>query len=148
METVLKTDEKFMRAAILEAQVALNLGEVPIGAVVVCDGHIVGRGHNLTEQLCDATAHAEMQALTAAASTLGGKFLDRCVLYVTVEPCAMCAGACYWTHLGGLVWGADDLKRGFRTASQNILHPKTEVRSGVLSQECGEMVTRFFEKKR
>ena len=148
MESVEQRDEKFMRMAINEALLALKKGEVPIGAVVVCGDRVVGRGHNLSETLGDATAHAEMQALTAAASSLGGKYLDGCSLYVTVEPCVMCAGACYWSQVGEVVWGADDPKRGFRTASEHILHPKTKSRNGVLAEECGELVTRFFEKLR
>ena len=148
MESVEQRDEKFMRMAINEALLALKKGEVPIGAVVVCGDRVVGRGHNLSETLGDATAHAEMQALTAAASSLGGKYLDGCSLYVTVEPCVMCAGACYWSQVGEVVWGADDPKRGFRTASERILHPKTKSRNGVLAEECGELVTRFFEKLR
>ena len=148
MESVEQRDEKFMRMAINEALLALKKGEVPIGAVVGCGDRGVGRGHNLSETLGDATAHAEMQALTAAASSLGGKYLDGCSLYVTVEPCVMCAGACYWSQVGEVVWGADDPKRGFRTASERILHPKTKSRNGVLAEECGELVTRFFEKLR
>lgn len=147
MESVEQRDEKFMRMAINEALVAFKKGEVPIGAVVVCGDRVVGRGHNLSEMLNDATAHAEMQAITAASSLLG-KYLDKCTLYVTVEPCVMCAGALYWSQLGEVVWGADDAKRGFRTKSEDILHPKTRVRSGVLAAECSELVTRFFEKLR
>ncbi|MBP3425862.1 MAG: nucleoside deaminase [Rikenellaceae bacterium] len=137
-----------MRLAIIEAQKALKKGEVPIGAVVVCGDRVVGRGHNLAETLGDATAHAEMQALTAAASSLGGKYLDKCTLYVTVEPCVMCAGACYWSQIGEVVWGADDSKRGFSTVGGRILHPRTVARGGVLAEECGAVVSRFFEKLR
>lgn len=147
MESVEQRDEKFMRVAINEALVALKKGEVPIGAVVVCGDRVVGRGHNLSETLGDATAHAEMQAITAA-SSLMGKYLDKCTLYVTVEPCVMCAGALSWSQVGEVVWGADDPKRGYRTASEHILHPKTRVRKGVLATECGDLVTRFFEKLR
>lgn len=147
MESVEQRDEKFMRMAINEALVALKKGEVPIGAVVVCGDRVVGRGHNLSETLGDATAHAEMQAITAA-SSLMGKYLDKCTLYVTVEPCVMCAGALSWCQVGEVVWGADDLKRGYRTTSEHILHPKTRVRKGVLATECGDIVTRFFEKLR
>ncbi len=147
MESVEQRDEKFMRMAINEALVALKKGEVPIGAVVVCGDRVVGRGHNLSETLGDATAHAEMQAITAA-SSLMGKYLDKCTLYVTVEPCVMCAGALSWSQVGEVVWGADDPKRGYRTASERILHPKTRVRKGVLATECGDLVTRFFEKLR
>lgn len=138
-------DEKFMRLAINEARKALSNGEVPIGAVVVAGGAVVGRGHNLVETLQDATAHAEMQALTAASSTLGGKYLGDCTLYVTVEPCPMCAGAIAWCQLGRLVWGADDPKRGHtRYVDPPMLHPKTEVARGVLAEECSELVTSFF----
>lgn len=147
MESVEQRDEKFMRMAINEALAAFKKGEVPIGAVVVFGDRIVGRGHNLSETLGDATAHAEMQAITASSSQMG-KYLEKCTLYVTVEPCVMCAGALYWSQIGEVVWGADDPKRGFRTASERILHPKTRVRSGVLAAECGELVTRFFEKLR
>ena len=147
MESVEQRDEKFMRMAINEALVALKKGEVPIGAVVVCGDRVVGRGHNLSETLGDATAHAEMQAITAA-SSLMGKYLDKCTLYVTVEPCVMCAGALSWSQVGEVVWGADDPKRGYLTASEHILHPKTRVRKGVLATECGDLVTRFFEKLR
>ena len=147
MESVEQRDEKFMRMAINEALMAFKKGEVPIGAVVVCGERVVGRGHNLSETLGDATAHAEMQAITAAASQVG-KYLKDCTLYVTVEPCVMCAGASYWSQVGEVVWGADDPKRGFRCASERVLHPKTRVRSGVLAEECGELVSRFFEKLR
>ncbi|MBO5759852.1 MAG: nucleoside deaminase, partial [Rikenellaceae bacterium] len=126
MERIDRKDDFFMRMAINEASAALKKGEVPIGAVVVCGDRVVGRGHNLTESLGDATAHAEMQAITAAAASLGGKYLDKCTLYVTVEPCVMCAGACYWSQLGEVVWGADDPKRGFSTVGGRILHPKTK----------------------
>lgn len=148
METVKKDDEFFMRQAINEARMALEEQEVPIGAVVVCGGRIVGRGHNMTQRLCDATAHAEMQALTAACSTLGGKYLSDCTLYVTVEPCEMCAGACSWTQIGRIVYGAGDPKRGFLRFGRDMLHPKTELSGGVLEDECGGMVSLFFEKKR
>ena len=148
MERIDRKDDFFMRMAINEASAALKKGEVPIGAVVVCGDRVVGRGHNLTESLGDATAHAEMQAITAAAASLGGKYLDKCTLYVTVEPCVMCAGACYWSQLGEVVWGADDPKRGFSTVGGRILHPKTKARGGVLAEECGDIVSRFFEKLR
>jgi tRNA(adenine34) deaminase len=148
MERIDRKDDFFMRMAINEASAALKKGEVPIGAVVVCGDRVVGRGHNLTESLGDATAHAEMQAITAAAASLGGKYLDKCTLYVTVEPCVMCAGACYWSQLGEVVWGADDPKRGFSTVGGRILHPKTKARGGVLAEECGAIVSRFFEKLR
>jgi tRNA(adenine34) deaminase len=141
-------DEKFMRMAINEALKALKQEEVPIGAVVVCGDQIIGRGHNLVESLCDATAHAEMQAITAAASTLGGKYLKGCTIYVTVEPCIMCAGALAWSQIGRIVYGASDAKRGFSTISNNMLHPRTVVTSGVLREECERLMTDFFAKLR
>lgn len=137
-------DEKYMRLALNEAHKALNEGEVPIGAVVVSGERIVGRGHNLVESLCDATAHAEMQAITAASSTLGGKYLNDCTLYVTVEPCVMCAGALAWSQIGRIVYGAADPKRGYTTVVGPILHPKTQVAGGVLAGECEEIVSSFF----
>ncbi len=137
-----------MREALREAQQAAAKDEVPVGAVVVHAGRIIARAHNLTETLRDATAHAEMQAITAAANFVGGKYLPGCTLYVTVEMCPMCAGACYWSQLGEVVYGAADPKRGYSLLSQNLLHPKTKVTSGVLSQECGELMTEFFRKKR
>ena len=137
-----------MHLALEEAQKAFRQDEVPIGCVVVCNNRIVGRGHNLTEQLGDVTAHAEMQALTAAAQTLGGKYLDECTLYVTLEPCVMCAGALNWAQLGRLVYGADDPKRGFSRVQPAILHPKTQVVKNVLAEECGDLVRRFFLLKR
>ncbi len=140
-------DEKFMRLALDEARKALSRREVPIGAVVVCGGIVVGRGHNLVEALCDATAHAEMQALTAAANTVGSKYLPDGTLYVTVEPCPMCATATAWCHLGRIVYGTADPKRGF-SRHEGLLHPKTVVVAGVLEQECRELMTDFFEKLR
>ena len=137
-------DEKFMRAAINEARLALEKQEVPIGAVVVTGDRIVGRGHNLVETLQDATAHAEMQALTAASSTLGGKYLRECTLYVTVEPCVMCAGALAWSQIGRVVWGADDPKRGYTTLPGLKLHPKCVVVRGVLAGECEALMRDFF----
>ncbi|MCH5329547.1 MAG: nucleoside deaminase [Alistipes sp.] len=137
-------DEKMMRLAINEARKALSEGEVPIGAVIAAGGAVVGRGHNLVETLCDATAHAELQAVTAASATLGGKYLNECTLYVTVEPCPMCAGAVAWSQVGRLVYGASDPKRGYTTVGGAILHPKTVVESGVLAQECEELVRGFF----
>ncbi len=133
-----------MRLALNEARKALHEQEVPIGAVVVAGGAVVGRGHNLVETLADPTAHAEMQALTAAAATLGGKYLPKCTLYVTVEPCIMCAGAIGWAQVGRVVWGADDPKKGFRRYSGSVFHPKTEVGSGVLAAECEALMTSFF----
>lgn len=138
-------DEKFMRIAIDEARKALNEEEVPIGAVAVCGDRVVGRGHNLVETLCDATAHAEMQSITAAASTLGGKYLKGCTLYVTVEPCVMCAGALAWSQIDRVVYGAADPKRGYTTVGGLIFHPKTEVTGGVLAEECEELMKEFFK---
>jgi tRNA(adenine34) deaminase len=141
-------DERFMREAIAEARKALAQDEIPIGAVVVANGMIIGRGHNLTETLHDVTAHAEMQAITAAAEWLGGKYLDQCTLYVTVEPCVMCAGAIAWSQLGRLVFGTADEKRGYQRYAPNALHPKTEVASGILADECSTMMKEFFKSKR
>ncbi len=141
-------DERFMREALKEAQKAAEKDEVPIGAVIVCQNQIIARAHNLTETLNDPTAHAEMQAITAAANYLGGKYLDQCTLYVTIEPCPMCAGALYWSQLGRLVFGASDSKRGFRLIEKSILHPKTIITSGVVNEECSKLVTNFFIKKR
>ena len=141
-------DEHYMRLAIAEAQNAFDLQEIPIGAIIVCKGRIVGRGHNLTEQLNDVTAHAEMQAFTAASQTLGGKYLKECTLYVTVEPCVMCAGAAYWTQISRVVYGASEEKRGFRSKGDNLLHPKTLLTGGVLAEECASLMKRFFENKR
>ena len=141
-------DEKFMRLAINEAQKALKEGEVPIGAVIVAGDAVVGRGHNLVETLCDATAHAELQAVTAASSTLGGKYLNECTIYVTVEPCPMCAGALAWSQIGRIVYGAADPKRGYSRLEGGILHPKTEVAAGVLADECERLMTSFFAELR
>ncbi len=137
-----------MNLAICEAQKAFKAGEVPIGAVIVVGDTIIGRGHNLVERLCDTTAHAEMQAITAATSTIGGKYLTGATLYVTLEPCAMCAGAIAWSQLGEVVWGASDPKRGYSRYSEQILHPKTKVREGVMREECEEMMLSFFAKLR
>lgn len=137
-----------MRAALAEAQLAYEQGEVPVGAVVVCKGRIVARGHNLTETLHDVTAHAEMQVLTAAADVLGGKYLPTCTLYVTVEPCIMCAGAIGWAQMGRLVFGAADEKRGYRRFAPEALHPKTEVVAGVLQEECARLMSDFFKQRR
>lgn len=130
--------------ALNEAQRALDKREVPIGAVVVAGDRVIGRGHNLVETLCDATAHAEMQAITAAMSTLGGKYLSDCTLYVTVEPCVMCGGALAWSQIGRVVYGAADPKRGYSTYSERIMHPKTEVVAGVLREECEALMSEFF----
>ncbi|MBQ8492866.1 MAG: nucleoside deaminase [Alistipes sp.] len=137
-------DEKYMRMAIAEAERALAKREVPIGAVVVAGDRVIGRGHNLVETLMDATAHAEMQAITAAMSSLGGKYLADCTLYVTVEPCVMCGGALAWSQIGRVVYGAADTKRGYSTYSERIMHPKTEVVGGILKTECEALMTRFF----
>ena len=145
---MLNDDERWMREALAEAQQALQRDEVPVGAVVVADGRIIGRGHNLTETLHDVTAHAEMQAITAAAEQLGGKYLDRCTLYVTVEPCVMCAGAIGWSQLGRLVYGASDEKRGFQRFAPQALHPRCTVTTGVLADECAQLMKDFFRKKR
>lgn len=145
------TDEHYMKMALLEAREALERGEVPIGAVIVSNDRIIGRGHNLVETLHDVTAHAEMQAITAASDTLGGKYLTECTLYVTVEPCAMCAAAIGWAQMGRLVYGASDEKRGFKKIYGNErgpLHPKTQVTAGVLSSECASLMTDFFRKLR
>lgn len=141
-------DEKYMRMALNEAERALAKREVPIGAVVVAGDRIIGRGHNLVETLGDATAHAEMQAITAAMSTLGGKYLTECTLYVTVEPCVMCGGALAWSQIGRVVYGASDPKRGYSTYSERIMHPKTEVVAGVLEEESEALMKRFFASLR
>lgn len=141
-------DIYYMRQALAEAEKAFRRDEVPVGAVVVCRDRIIARAHNLTEALIDVTAHAEMQALTAASSHLGGKYLNECTLYVTVEPCVMCAGAIGWSQLGTLVYGASDEKRGYCRYAPQALHPKTVVRSGVLAEECAELMKSFFQRKR
>lgn len=143
-----KKHESFMREALKEAQKALIKDEVPIGAVIVCNDRIISRAHNLTETLGDPTAHAEMQAITAATNYLGGKYLNQCTLYVTIEPCPMCAGAMYWAQLGQLVYGATDPKRGYSLIAGNTLHPKTTVISGVLGLECSSIISTFFNRKR
>lgn len=142
------SDEYFMGEALKEAQKAFDAGEVPVGAVVVCQNRIIARAHNLTERLTDVTAHAEMQAITAAANHLGGKYLDDCTLYVTLEPCAMCAGALAWAQLGKLVYGADDEKRGYRLFSMKMLHPRTELLTGTKAAESAALLREFFRKKR
>lgn len=142
------TDERFMNLALQEAQKAESEREIPIGAVIVCKGQIIARGHNLTEHLHDVTAHAEMQAITAAAEHLGGKYLTDCTLYVTVEPCTMCAGALGWSQISRIVYGAEDPKRGFQLYAPRALHPKTELTGGVLKDECSALMTEFFKKKR
>ncbi len=147
-ESSISPHEFFMNEALKEANIALSLDEVPIGAVIVSNGKIIGRGHNLTERLNDVTAHAEMQAFTAAANYLGGKYLKDCTLYVTIEPCVMCAGASYWTQISRIVYGAPDEKRGFSRIDSKILHPKTELVSGVKELECATLVKDFFLSKR
>lgn len=141
-------DTRYMEAAIREAENAAAEDEVPVGAVVVCRGRIIAKGHNMTERLCDPTAHAEMIALTSATSALGGKYLDECTLYVTVEPCLMCAAALAWAQLGRLVYGASDPKRGFSLFSPGLLHPRTEVITGVRADECSAIMSGYFAKKR
>lgn len=140
-------DEHYMRMALQEAMVALEKDEVPIGAVIVAKDRIIARGHNLTETLNDVTAHAEMQAITAAADSLGGKYLKGCTLYVTIEPCVMCGGALFWSQIDRIVYGAKDEKRGASTAG-NLYHPKTKVTTGILEEECSRLVTDFFKSKR
>lgn len=142
------TDTDYMKQALIEAQKAFERDEVPIGAVIVCKGRIIARAHNLTEMLNDVTAHAEMQAITAAANNIGGKYLNDCTLYVTVEPCPMCAGAIGWSQLGKLVYGAEDEKRGYRRYAPNVLHPKTEVVSGICADEATALMKEFFKNKR
>lgn len=142
------TDIDYMKIALNEAKKAYDEDEVPIGAIVVCKGRIIARTHNLTEALNDVTAHAEMQAITAAATAIGGKYLNDCTLYVTVEPCPMCAGAIAWSQLGRLVYGAADEKRGYNRYAANVLHPKTEVVSGVCAEESTELMKQFFNNKR
>lgn len=141
-------DDFFMKAALMEAVTARDRGEIPVGAVVVCNNMIIARAHNLTETLNDPTAHAEMQAITAACTHLGGKYLDKCSLYVTLEPCAMCAGALFWSRTGKLVYGAADEKRGYTVAGKNILHKKTRVLPSVMESECSSILKDFFKTKR
>ena len=142
------TDQEYMQKALIEAKQAFEEGEVPVGAVIVCRDRIIARAHNLTERLTDVTAHAEMQAITAAANALGGKYLTDCTLYVTVEPCVMCAGALAWAQLSRIVYGASDPKRGFSVFAPNSLHPRTEVTKGVLAKECANLMKDFFQRRR
>ncbi len=142
------TDEYFMKEAYKEAQKAFDQDEIPVGAIVVWNNQVIARAHNLTETLTDVTAHAEMQAITSAANALGGKYLNECTLYVTLEPCPMCAGALYWAQLGKLVFGASDEKRGYQNTNTNMLHPKTEVVSGIMSEESSTIMKEFFQQKR
>ncbi len=143
-----KQDEYFMRLALKEAVAAMDEGEIPIGAVVVCRDKVIARAHNLTETLHDVTAHAEMLAITAAANQIGGKYLQDCTLYVTVEPCVMCAGALGWAQMVRVVYGCEDIKRGFNTYAPHALHPKAETTKGVLKEECAELMQSFFRQKR
>ncbi len=141
-------DENLMRQAVIEAQKAEQKNEVPVGAVISCNNRIIARAHNLTERLKDVTAHAEMQAITAAANYIGGKYLRECTLYVTVEPCPMCAGAIYWSQLGRIVFGTRDEKRGFNKICPTAIHSKTLLSEGILEEECAELMRSFFRKKR
>ncbi len=143
-----EVDEKYMRLALMEAEKAFAADEIPVGCVIVCENQIIGRGHNLTETLQDVTAHAEIQAITAAAQTLGGKYLQGCTLYVTVEPCVMCAGAIGWAQVARVVFGAADEKRGFQRFAPQALHPKCQVTQGVLETECRSLMQAFFQQKR
>lgn len=148
MELTLFSDEYFMKEAIKEAEKAFEKEEVPVGAVIVAQRKIIARSHNLTELLNDVTAHAEMQAITAAANYIGGKYLDQCTLYVTLAPCVMCAGALYWAQIERVVYGAKDEKRGFHAIDAPLFHPKTTLTGGVLAQECSALLTRFFRERR
>ena len=148
MALTVQSDEHFMKMALIEAQKAFDADEVPVGAVIVYNGQIIARAHNLTERLNDVTAHAEMQAFTAAAEALGGKYLWDCTLFVTLEPCVMCAGASFWTQISRVVYGATDEKRGFNKIKTSLLHPKTEIVGGLMAQESSELLKRFFKKMR
>jgi tRNA(adenine34) deaminase len=148
MELSVQSDAHFMKMALAEAKKAYEMDEVPVGAVIVSQGKIIARAHNLTERLNDVTAHAEMQAFTAAAEALGGKYLWDCTLYVTLEPCVMCAGAAFWTQISRIVYGAPDEKRGFNTIKTSLLHPKTEIVGGLLAEESAELLKKFFQNKR
>ncbi len=148
MSLTIFSDEYFMKEALKEAQIAYDKDEVPVGAVVVLNNKIIARAHNLTETLNDVTAHAEMQAFTAAANALGAKYLNECNLYVTLEPCVMCAGASFWTQIGNIIYGTSDPKRGFQTVEKKLLHPKTKIKKGILEKECSLLLKSFFEKKR
>lgn len=148
MTNQILSDEYFMRQALVEAQSAFDRDEVPVGAVIVCNQRIIARSHNLTETLTDVTAHAEMQAITAAANILGGKYLKDCTLYVTLEPCPMCAGGLLWSQISKIVYGASDERKGFSTYKPQILHPKTEIVSGIMEEECSVLLKEFFQKNR
>lgn len=142
------SDEHFMKMALKEAQQALDQDEIPVGAIIVCQNRIIAKGYNLTEKLTDVTAHAEMLAITAAQNFLGSKYLADCTLYVTLEPCVMCAGALHWTQIGRIVYGASDVQRGYSLLTENVLHPKTTVTSGLLARECKELIDVFFRRIR
>lgn len=145
----MERNEKFMREALKEAQLAFNEDEIPVGAIIVSpEGRILARAHNLTQRLNDPTAHAEMQAITAATHAIGGKYLNDCTLYVTLEPCVMCAGALFWAQVGRIVYGASDAKRGYSLAGTKLLHPRTIVEKGILEEECAALLVNFFKKKR
>lgn len=148
MELTIFSDEHYMREALKEAQKAFDADEVPVGAIVVCENRIIARAHNLTERLTDVTAHAEMQAITSAASYMGGKYLNECTLYVTLEPCLMCAGALHWSQIKKIVFGAHDPKRGFLRLQKEVLHPKTELAGGLLEEESAVLLRTFFQSKR
>ncbi len=148
MSDLFFSDEYFMKAALNEANKAFDADEVPVGAIIVSNNKIIARGHNLTETLNDATAHAEMIAFTSATEFLGAKYLNDCILYVTLEPCIMCAGAAYWSQIGGIIYGANDDKGGYKRVNTNILHPKTKVVSGILENECSALISNFFKNKR
>ena len=148
MEEQNKKDEEYMRKALMEAQRAFDEDEIPVGAIIVCQDKIISRAHNLTEMLHDVTAHAEMQAITSGANMLGGKYLKDCTLYVTVEPCVMCAGAIGWAQIPRIVYGASDEKRGFHKFAPNVLHPKATVTSGILEEECRALMQEFFKSRR
>ena len=148
MELTIFSDEHFMREALKEARKAFEAEEVPVGAVIVWQDKIIARAHNLTERLNDVTAHAEMQAITAAASAIGGKYLTECTLYVTLEPCVMCAGALQWSQIPKIIFGAHDTKRGYARFGNSLLHPKTQITGGVLETECAELMTTFFRERR
>jgi tRNA(adenine34) deaminase len=148
MTLTVYSDEFFMKEALKEARMAFEEDEIPIGAVIVCNNRIIARAHNLTERLNDVTAHAEMQAFTSASSFLGAKYLKDCTLYVTIEPCIMCAGASYWAQIGNIIYGASDPKKGYSTLNSTVLHPKTKVIKGILEQECSGLMQEFFQRKR
>lgn len=148
MELSVFSHDYYMKQALNEAQKAFDLDEVPVGAVIVLENQIIARAHNLTEQLNDVTAHAEMQAFTSAANYIGAKYLTECTLYVTLEPCPMCATASYWTQIGAIIYGASDEKNGFTRISDKLIHPSTEIKKGVLKEECSELMRSFFRKKR